>query len=160
MKGRAHCRFPRDPDAPPPIEATAKHKVQFREVDLMDVVWHGNYPALFELAHTELALKCGFSYHSLKAAGLITPIVKLETDYLRPLRLYDDVSIRAALVWSESPRINVEYDVYDGQGVLCCSAMSVQLFVNAATRETLWFIPDLWNDFLTRWKNGEFGHAG
>ena len=159
MRRRDECRFSREPGAPPPIVAAVRHRVQFREVDLMEVVWHGNYPALFELAHTELARRCGFCYDSLKAAGLIAPIVKLRADYLRPLRLYDEVAIQAALVWLDSPRVNVEYSVFDGSGALCCEGLSVQLFVDAATGETLWHVPDMWAAFLTRWRNGEFDHA-
>ncbi|MBR2435726.1 MAG: acyl-CoA thioesterase [Lentisphaeria bacterium] len=156
MARKEYSHFERIPGAPDPVTAVVSRRVKFHELDPMTVVWHGRYPEYFEEAQIALDKKCGFSYPFLRDAGIVTPIHQFHIEYKQSL--YDDelFQVKATMVWTEAARINMEYVITKEDGTIASTGYTVQLFVDAHTKEVLWFPPPFWEDCLKRWKNGEF----
>ncbi len=144
------------PGAPPPVKSFVSYRITIGEVDALGIVWHGNYPILFEKAATELGYKCGLTYAAYRDASIGAPLARLHVDYRSPLYLDDVVEVGAFLYWNEGARLNTEYVIRNSRGEVACTAYSVQLFVDLATREPLFCSPDLWENCKKRWLAGEF----
>ena len=117
------------------ISTDVEIKVQFYDVDLMHIVWHGNYPRFLEPARTALMEKIGYSYAEMAASGYMWPIVDMRIKYVRPVRLAQKVRLCATLVEYEN-RIRIDYRILDAAtGELLSKAQTTQLAVAMATDE-------------------------
>jgi acyl-CoA thioester hydrolase len=147
--------FPADPEAPKPLVARVKYRVQFSDVDPMAVVWHGRYAKLFEQASEELGRSCGLGYADFHRAGLRAPIVQLHVDYFAPLVLGEEVAIAAKMLWSEGARINTEFEVHRQSGAHAAAGFTVQMFVDESGTPLL-ASPPLLETCRARWRSGDF----
>lgn len=143
--------FQRLPGGPEPLAATVTHRVLFREVDAMGVVWHGRYLAFFEEAATELRRQFGMGYAELFAAALEAPIVQAHVDYHRPLRLDEVARITARLHWNEAARLDIEYEVRREDGERTATGFTVQMFVDPITHLPYACSPELLSLCRARW---------
>ncbi|RJQ13954.1 MAG: acyl-CoA thioesterase [Nitrospiraceae bacterium] len=142
--------------APRPVVAELKRRVHFSEVDPLGIVWHGRYPAYFEEGYEELARLCGLSYRDFYEAGLRAPVAGLHIDYFKPLRLAEEFTIRAALIWDEASRLNIEYSLIKDDGTVATSGYTVQVFTDAESGEVCLVSPGLLGKCRERWQAGEF----
>jgi len=141
---------------PAPITVEIRRCVHFSEVDVMGIVWFGRYPAYFEEGAEEIGRQCGLTYEDFYKAELRAPIVKLHTDFIKPLRLGEEFTIRAVLVWDEGSRLNTEYYLLKQDGSLASSGYTVQLLTDANSGEVRITPPDLLERCHGKWKAGEF----
>ena len=65
-------------------------RVRYAETDQMNVVYYGNYAQYFEVARAESIRNLGFTYKEMEMAGIIMPVVEMQTKFLRPAH-YDDL---------------------------------------------------------------------
>jgi acyl-CoA thioester hydrolase len=147
--------FAADADAPKPLIARQKYRVRFSDVDPMAVLWHGRYARLFEQASEELGRACGLGYADFHRERLQAPIVQLHLDYFAPITLGEEVTIVAKMVWSDSARINTEFEVHKESGVLAAAGYTVQMLIDA-TGMPLLASPPLLENCRARWRGGEF----
>ena len=103
--------FKRAPGDPRPIEVTVEHRLQFSESDPLKIAWHGNFAKFFEAAYSELARTCGFDAGHLEGEHVSALFYHDEYDYRIPIPCGELLRTSASLVWSEAPRINIEYAV-------------------------------------------------
>jgi acyl-CoA thioester hydrolase len=155
-KRGSNSYFERIPGAPEPIVVEVKRRVRFNEADAMAIVWHGRYPLYFEEASEELGRKCGLSYPEYFEAGLRAPVIELHIDYLRPLFLDEEFTIRAALIWNEGSRLNTEYQLIKQDASIASTAYMVQLFTDEKTGAPLMVSPELLDRVRRKWAAGEF----
>jgi len=155
MKRRSP-RSERSPDDPAPIEAAVTRRVRFGEADVLGIAWHGRYASFFEEASAALGRKCGLTYEAYREAGIGAPIAQLHIDYLRPLQLSEVFQVKASLFWTEAAKLNTAFEIVGEDGSLACTGHTIQIFIDMATREPLWFSPDLWDECRRRWRRGEF----
>ena len=155
---RDHGYFDRLPSDPVPVQTTIHRRVSFGEVDAMAIAWHGRYAAYCEEASTELRRHCGLAYEDFAQADLRAPVVQFHLDYRRPLLLDELIAVRAALVWTEAARLNIEYEIRKPTGVLATTGYTVQLFTVGATGEVCYASPPLLERCRLRWKQGDFAH--
>lgn len=153
---RSDTFFPRIEGAPPPVTAVIERRVRFHELDPMTVVWHGRYPEYFEEAQIAVAEKCGFSYPILRDMGIMTPIHTFHLEYKQSLFDGERFQVEASMIWSDAARINMEYIIRKENGTIASTGYTIQMFVDAATQEVLWFPPPFWEKCCERWRNGEF----
>jgi acyl-CoA thioester hydrolase len=88
------------------------HRVRYREVDPMGLVYHVHCLDWFEAARTEALRSSGISYREIEESGVSMPVVDLAVRYHRPVR-YDD-RIEIGVTWTgEAPvaRIRFDYEV-------------------------------------------------
>jgi acyl-CoA thioester hydrolase len=150
---RRTAYFQRAPGSPAPMTVTVSHRVQFREVDVMGVLWHGRYLALFEDAGTELRRRFGMGYAELHAAALQAPIVQAHVDYHRPLSLDETVRVAAHLIWNDAARLDIEYEVFAEDGQRAATGFTVQLFVDPITHVPYVCSPELLSRCRARWRH-------
>lgn len=74
-----------------------QHKVEFYDVDSMNVMWHGNYVKLIESARCAFLEELGYTYKDMQADGFVFPIVKMNFKYISPVCFGDIVEIKTSL---------------------------------------------------------------
>ncbi len=78
-------------------ESETQLRVRYAETDQMNVVYYGNYAQYFEVARAESIRNLGYTYKEMEIAGIIMPVVEMQTKYLRPAHYDDLLSIRTIL---------------------------------------------------------------
>jgi acyl-CoA thioester hydrolase len=122
----------------------------------MGIVWFGRYAIYFEEAAAELGRLCGLSYADFVGAGLRAPVAEYHVDYLVPLRLDEEFTISAALIWNEGARLNTEYELINAGGVPAARAYTVQVFTDAIDGRVCLVTPPMLERCRARWLSGEF----
>ena len=123
-------------------------EIRFSEVDMMGVVWHGNYPLYLEDAREAFGAECGLSYALYIRENVFVPIVKIDVDYKRPVRFGMRPVIRIEYVFTDASKVIFDYKLYDKEsGDVFLTARTVQVFMDRDYK-LMWFSPD----FYTQWK--------
>jgi acyl-CoA thioester hydrolase len=131
------------PKAEAAISQEVDVKIQFYDVDPMNIVWHGNYVRFLEQARCALLDKIGFNYEDMNAAGYAFPVVDLRLKFVRPASFGQTVRVKASLIEWEN-RIRIDYLVYDPQsGEKLTKGQTTQLAVDLQTQETRFDCPDV-----------------
>jgi acyl-CoA thioester hydrolase len=111
-------------------------RVRYAETDQMNVVYYGNYAQYFEVARAESIRNLGFTYKEMESAGVMMPVVEMQTKYLRPAH-YDDLLTIKSIV-RELPvdhRILFEHEVYNQEKKLLTLGKVVLYFVKIRSFE-------------------------
>lgn len=117
------------------LQAEVELQVQFYDVDMMEVVWHGHYVKYFEQARCALLDKLGHNYQQMRDAGYAWPVIDLQVRYIRGAQFGQRIRVRADLVEWES-RLKINYLISDAaSGERMTRGSSVQVAVEIATRE-------------------------
>jgi acyl-CoA thioester hydrolase len=124
------------------IEASVEVKVEFHDVDPMQVAWHGNYPRFLEAARRALLDKLAYGYDEMKASGYLWPVVDLRLHYRRPARLGQVLRVTARLKEWEN-RMVMGFELADAAtGELMTKAECVQVAVADKTGELEFVTPE------------------
>ena len=125
-------------------------KVAFNDLDPMNVVWHGNYLKYLELARSEMFDKLNFGYPVMAGNNLIYPIAKMDLKFIAPAKFNQVLNVKCVLKEIE-PAIVIKYLITDAQtGEKLFKAISMQICVNANTKETIYEAPKILQDALER----------
>ena len=151
--------FERIPGGPPPLEVSVTRRLQFSESDPLKIAWHGNYAKFFEAAYTELSHSFGFDNDRLEEEHVSALFYHDEYDSRIPLPCDAVFHTSAALIWTDAPRINIEYAVRLEDGRVAATGCTTQVFIDARDFTPLWHIPAFWEEFLNRWKEGAYRHG-
>jgi acyl-CoA thioester hydrolase len=111
-------------------------RVRYAETDQMNVVYYGNYAQYFEVARAESIRNLGFTYKEMEAAGVIMPVVEMQTKFLRPAH-YDDL-LTIKTIMRELPvdhRILFEHEVFNQEKKLLTVGKVTLYFVRMGTFE-------------------------
>ncbi|MCQ2610906.1 MAG: acyl-CoA thioesterase [Treponema sp.] len=128
------------------IENDTIIRIEFYDVDSMDVAWHGNYVKFMEVARCEILNKIGYGYSQMRETGYIFPVVTLKIKYVRSLFFGQKVRIHTTLEEYEN-RLKLKYEFYDDEsGKLATKAESVQMAVRASDKATLFECPACFTD--------------
>ena len=123
-------------------------EIRFSEVDMMGVVWHGNYPLYLEGAREAFGAEFGLSYALYIRENVFVPIVKMDVDYKRPVRFGMRPVIRIEYVPTDAAKVIFDYKLYDKEsGDVFLTARTVQVFMDRDYK-LMWFSPD----FYIQWK--------
>ncbi len=140
------------PEAPKPLTFAVNRKVRFEEVDALGIVWHGRYPSYFEDVREALGDHYGIGYLDFFQAEVAAPLRQLHFDYLKPLCLREDLTIKAELHWSEAARLNLTYEIINDRGETTTSGYSIQMMVDLKDKSVLMVPPPFFQTFLKRWR--------
>jgi acyl-CoA thioester hydrolase len=111
-------------------------RVRYAETDQMNVVYYGNYAQYFEVARAESIRNLGFTYREMEAAGVMMPVVEMQTKFLRPAHYDDLLTIKTVL--KELPvdhRILFEHEVFNEEKKLLTLGKVTLYFVKMGTFE-------------------------
>lgn len=125
------------------IETLYKTKVEFYDLDPMNVVWHGNYVKYLEAARCDFLEKIGCTYDDIKNAGYAYPVAKMEMKFITPCIFMQKLVIKTELE-SLEPSLNFKYTIWDEQtGAKLFSAKTMQICLEIKTRKTVYSVPDV-----------------
>jgi acyl-CoA thioester hydrolase len=117
------------------LSAEAVVKVQFYDLDPMEVVWHGNYPRFLELGRCALLDRLDYNYAQMRESGYAWPVVDMRIKYVRPIRMAETIIVTASLAEYEN-RLKLDYRIRrQSDGQVLTKAHSVQVAVSMATGE-------------------------
>jgi acyl-CoA thioester hydrolase len=111
-------------------------RVRYAETDQMNVVYYGNYAQYFEVARAESIRNLGFTYKEMEVAGVMMPVVEMQTKFLRPAH-YDDL-LTIKTIMKDLPvdhRILFEHEVFNQEKKLLTVGKVTLYFVKMGTFE-------------------------
>lgn len=115
------------------VKHKTKLRVRYSETDQMGVVYYGNYAQYFEVARVEFLRELGFVYKELEESGIIMPVVRYETDYKFPAKYDEELSIITTINTVPSSKITFDYEVFNPDDQLVCTAKVILVFLNKAS---------------------------
>jgi acyl-CoA thioester hydrolase len=117
------------------LEAEAKIRVRYAEVDQMGYVYYGNYAIYYEVARRAMMEKIGLSYVQFEKEGYFLPIAKLQVQYIKPALYDEEITVKIKLVRYSKVRLEFEYEVYNEAGEPINKGYTLQVFVDGKTRK-------------------------
>jgi acyl-CoA thioester hydrolase len=125
------------------LRAKAVVEVPFHDVDAMNVCWHGHYLKYFEIGRAALLRAFDYDYGEMQASGYLWPIVEVQLKYARPAVYGQQLEVRTQLLEYEN-RLKIGYEIVGCEtGVRLTKGYTIQVAVDAATKETQFVSPDI-----------------
>lgn len=120
------------------ISATISLRVRYGETDQMGVVYHGNYPAYFEVARVEFFRSIGLPYKELEDKGIILPVIDLQIKFIGSA-YYDEVLVIKAILREipQGVRLRFDYEIYNENEKLLTTGHTILAFVDSKTRKPI-----------------------
>ena len=124
------------------FEAEYELKVSFEDIDMMGIVWHGNYMRYMEQARCNLFSKLNYTYLDMARDNCAYPVGKMEVKYIKPAKLGDSLIIKSQIVETE-PALVIKYAIYNKTTKdKIFSASTIQIAVNIKTMESVYTPPE------------------
>lgn len=118
-------------------------KVPFHDVDVMGVVWHGNYFRYFEVAREALLNQFDYGYRAMSESGFVWPVVDTRVKYRNTVKFEQQILVRATVLEYEN-RLKIGYEIVDAQsGKRTTSGYTIQVAVEAASGELCFVSPPI-----------------
>lgn len=128
-------------ESPSRWSAEAEIRVQFFDLDPMEVVWHGHYVKYLEIARCALLDTIDYNYAQMKASGYAWPVIDMHLRYIDSARFAQRLKLRAEIVEWEN-RLKIRYLVTDAtSGCRLLRASTTQVAVDMATHEMCFVSP-------------------
>ncbi len=117
----------------------------FYDIDVMEIVYHGNYVRYLELARSALLAKFDYDYPRMRDSGYGWPVVDMRLKYVRSAVFGQKLLIKASITEWEN-RLRIDYVIRDAlTGQKINTAYTLQVAVNMQTREMCFVCPPvLW----------------
>ena len=129
---------------------TIEVAVRFSELDVLQMVWHGNYVKYLEDAREAWGIRYGLGYMDMYKNGFVAPIYDLQLHYRGRASINDRLKVTITYCNTTEGRIVYHYEIRNAQtDEQILTAESLQLFL---TTEGL-FYPAA-PDFYQQWKKG------
>lgn len=87
-------------------------KVSFEDLDLMNIVWHGNYMRYLEQARCDMFSKLGYTYMDMKDDGFVYPVAKMSVKYIKPAQFMDILLVKSEII-SIEPSLDIKYKIFN-----------------------------------------------
>lgn len=125
----------------PRFTAEVTLTVPFHDVDMMGVVWHGNYFRYFEIAREALLNQFNYGYRQMRDSGYVWPVVDTRVKYRDVLTFEQTFRVRATLVEYEN-RLKINYEILDASsGKRTTTGYTIQVAVEAQSKELCFVSP-------------------
>ena len=117
-------------------------RVEFYDLDPMDVVWHGNYVKYLEVARCNMLAKLGYNYVDMKNDGYAYPVATMEMKYIKPCTFGQELKV-VSIVEEIEPALVIKYVIFDNKtGEKMFKAKTMQIAVDINTRKTVYEAPE------------------
>ncbi len=111
------------------FQAETQVRVRYAETDQMAYVYYGNYAMYFEVARVEALRSAGFSYRDMEADGIMMPVLELHTQFLKPGKYDELLTIKTTIPEMPGIRIKFEYEVINEQKELITTGRTTLTFL-------------------------------
>ena len=127
----------------------AEIKIRFKEVDSLQIVWHGHYVSYFEDGRESFGSKYGLGYMDIYRNGYSAPVVNVNCNYKKSLYYGDTAIVETTLVNTPAAKIHFTYKIFNAKtNELVCDGQSIQVFMDVKTNMLQLANPD----FFEQWK--------
>lgn len=117
--------------------------IPFHDVDMMGVVWHGDYSRYFEVAREALLNQFNYGYRQMKESGYLWPVVDARVKYRHALIFEQRIRARAHTEEFEN-RLRIGYQIFDAETGKCATAgYTIQVTVDEQSHEPYLASPDI-----------------
>ena len=129
-----------------------QHEVQIRvryaDTDQMGYVYYGNYAAYYEVARVESFRSLGYAYKNLEEAGVMMPVLELQTKYILPAKYDDLLTVKVTI--PEMPKVKIKYlyEVYNENGTLLNTGETILVFIKMANGRPV-RLPEVMEELLS-----------
>ena len=131
------------------ITTTTEIIVKFSDCDALQMVWHGNYIKYFEDGREDFGRKHQLGYWEIyKQSNLAVPLIHVDCDYKKFVGLGEKITIESTYIETPAAKIIFEYKIFNEKKELVCTGKTIQVFVDAVTKELLITVPP----FYQAWK--------
>lgn len=123
------------------FESEYELKISFENIDMMGIVWHGNYIKYMEQARCDLFSKLNYTYIDMKNDGFAYPVAKMKVKYIKPAELNDTLVVKTKIEELE-PALIIKYAIYNkktNDKIFCAETM--QIAVDIKTRKSIYSAP-------------------
>lgn len=111
-----------------------QHIVQYYETDKMGITHHSNYIRWMEEARIDFLSKIGWSYAKLEEEGIISPVIAVESKYMKTTTFMDKVNIEVIVSEFKGVKLKLKYIMKKEDGNTVCEAASEHCFLNEQGR--------------------------
>ena len=115
------------------------YTIGLHDTDAAGLIFSANIFRICQIADEALLKEIGFSVATLfsgrRTLGL--PIVHLEADFQKPLRIGDEVEIRVRVAHLGRTSCRLEYEFVNAVGERCATAANVHVCVDPQTYQTI-----------------------
>ncbi len=112
-------------------------RVRYGETDQMGYVYHGNYPAYFEMGRLEWLRELGVSYKQMEENGIMLPVYALQVRFIKSA-FYDDVlTVTTSIKGLPGARIVFVYEIHNQNQELITTGETTLVFVNMHTKKPM-----------------------
>ena len=133
----------RENNGPYNIFTETEITVEFFDLDLMNVVYHGNYFNYFEMGRRALLEKIDFNYYEMQESGYAFPVIDVSVKYPGSLRFMDRAVVKTVLLEYEN-RLKLRYEIRNSKtGLLTTKGVSTQMAFNMRTGESCFICPEI-----------------
>jgi len=117
------------------ISDKIQFRVRYSETDQMSFVYHGNYAQYFEMGRIEWLRKLGISYKKMEESGVMLPVISLNTNYLKPAKYDDLLTLKTTLVNKPLVKIKFEFEIRNESDEILTKANVTLAFINSITKK-------------------------
>ena len=127
----------------PSVSASVRLRVPYYDVDIMQVVWNGNYLKYFEVARQALFRECGLDLHRyMNEKRYVFPVIRSTVKHIQPLR-WDDEFICTAVLKEARVKIVLDFEIkLISNGQVCAKGQSEQVALLVPEMEMAFKIPE------------------
>jgi acyl-CoA thioester hydrolase len=134
------------------LKAEKEIDIRFKEVDSMNIVWHGSYALYFEDARETFGTKYGLGYLDIFNNGYYAPLVDLRFEYKKTLTYGRKARVVITYRNTQAAKIIFDYEIFDAEdNSLITTGYSIQVFLDKQYR-LLWTNPPFYEEW--KQKNG------
>jgi acyl-CoA thioester hydrolase len=125
------------------VSTSVRLKVPYYDVDMMQIVWHGNYLKYFEVARQALFRECGVDLQRyMKEKGYAFPIIRSIVKHIWPLRLNDEF-VCTAVLKEAKVKIVLDFEIkLISNDKVCTKGRSEQVALLVPEMEMAFLIPE------------------
>lgn len=127
----------------PYVAASVRLRVPYYDVDILQIVWNGNYLKYFEVARQNLFRERGLDFRRfLDERKYVFPVIRTTVKHVHPLRL-DDEFICTAVLKEARVKIVLDFEIRRiPDGRICARGRSEQAALLLPEMEMAFRIPE------------------
>ncbi len=112
-------------------------KIRYAETDQMGYVHHSQYALYLEQARMDLLQSVGFDCIAMEKAGVIMPVVEMETRYSSPLFYGDTIEVETSIQAPWDTKLVFRYRIRNQHNKLVSRAKTSLVLVEKETGKLL-----------------------
>lgn len=113
-----------------PVTNTVQYRVLYADIDMMGVVYYGNYGRLYEMGRTNMVREMGLPYIELEHAGIVMPVFSVEAKYRNVIRYDELITIETTVKTLPEVRMEFFHRILNEDGRLAHEAKVVLVFLD------------------------------